>query len=288
MKNICRSKEDDKALLSSVIAAKGPPIRDALAAISTVVQTAYDAYLETAPALESLAPLDLSDSNRDALRHCYNSPTAEFKRVRVRLRDRPIEEMGECPYCRIGEPETLDHYLPKSQFAEFSIFTANLVPICGRCNLTKLERYKDAIGRVVVHPYFDPVGAEPFLFANVEFADGKPSIQYRVAQPRSMSDQVFRIIENHFTCLSLGERYLKRAVGIVDRLVKSLRDSDLSDNDKLDQCRRMADEQQRIRGPNHWETALYVGFLATTEIKGITSLVRWASRLDNDTGGGYG
>src|SRR5690606_10227146 len=63
---------------------------------------------------------------------------------------------GACPVCGRSAVGTIDHYLPKSLYQEFSFFSCNLVPACDRCNN---KRGNSARGSVVgerpIHPYFD-------------------------------------------------------------------------------------------------------------------------------------
>ncbi|CAD5379365.1 hypothetical protein OF001_U530002 [Pseudomonas sp. OF001] len=45
--------------------------------------------------------------------------------------------LGRCPLCGFGHASTLDHYLPKSKFPQFSILPLNLIPSCKDCNTGK-------------------------------------------------------------------------------------------------------------------------------------------------------
>lgn len=65
-------------------------------------------------------------------------------------------QYGYCPMCGSETHKTVDHYLPRSPWAEFSFFSLNLVPSCGTCN-TKRGNRASAPGSSpkVFHPYFD-------------------------------------------------------------------------------------------------------------------------------------
>jgi hypothetical protein len=61
-----------------------------------------------------------------------------------------------CPVCGSGATGSLDHYLPRAEFQEFSIMRANLVPACPTCNSTsKGTKYKGGPDERLIHPYFD-------------------------------------------------------------------------------------------------------------------------------------
>lgn len=38
-----------------------------------------------------------------------------------------------CLYCGARNAETVDHYLPRSEYSQFAITPANLVPSCDKC-----------------------------------------------------------------------------------------------------------------------------------------------------------
>ncbi|QCZ46802.1 HNH endonuclease [Levilactobacillus brevis] len=54
-----------------------------------------------------------------------------------------------CPICGVAFPQELDHVLPKSKYAQFTVTPINLVPMCGNCNHEKLA------SKVSFHPYFE-------------------------------------------------------------------------------------------------------------------------------------
>ncbi|OGQ52176.1 MAG: hypothetical protein A3J24_11400 [Deltaproteobacteria bacterium RIFCSPLOWO2_02_FULL_53_8] len=64
-----------------------------------------------------------------------------------------------CPACgEEGNPETLDHYLPKSLFPEYSVHTKNLVPMCGLCQRIKDSSVCNEDGlRQYLHAYYDTI-----------------------------------------------------------------------------------------------------------------------------------
>jgi hypothetical protein len=60
-----------------------------------------------------------------------------------------------CAMCGSPHPTTLDHVFPKSKFAEFSIFSRNLVPACDCNRLRGVNTRGRRPGQHVLHPYFD-------------------------------------------------------------------------------------------------------------------------------------
>ena len=74
---------------------------------------------------------------------------------------------GKCPYCNLGTATTLDHYLPKSLYPIYSVTPINLVPACKDCNTGKLTEYPTCSENETLHPYYDNVEGERWLFMRV-------------------------------------------------------------------------------------------------------------------------
>ncbi|EXI62012.1 hypothetical protein MHD_01060 [Mannheimia granulomatis] len=77
----------------------------------------------------------------------------------------------QCPFCGgVGEPNELDHFLPKSGFGYYSIFPYNLIPICENCNQKRKKTfYPTKRNEQLIHPYLDNncFFDEQWLFAEI-------------------------------------------------------------------------------------------------------------------------
>ncbi|ALS33053.1 hypothetical protein PTRA_a1912 [Pseudoalteromonas translucida KMM 520] len=132
-----------------------------------------------------------------------------------------LEDFDECPYCGIGEPTTLDHYLPKEEFPEFSVLSTNLIPVCGVCN----SNYKGRIwikngNRLFLHTYYDQFPDEYLLEASVTVTN-KVVINFSTifvaAEPYFCN-----IFNHHFDKLCLNKRYKRKASAEIIRKRRSL------------------------------------------------------------------
>lgn len=76
---------------------------------------------------------------------------------------------GACPICGREGLGTLDHYLPKDDYSEYSVFSLNLIPACNRCNNAKNNLVKgDSIWERPVHPYFDDFASRRLMTIRAE------------------------------------------------------------------------------------------------------------------------
>lgn len=88
--------------------------------------------------------------------------SGELKRMRQKT------GLKSCPVC--GSPVTgsLDHYLPRAQFREFSIMRANLIPSCMHCNSSsKGTTVHGGSPRRFIHPYYDTWADDDLWFVEV-------------------------------------------------------------------------------------------------------------------------
>lgn len=75
--------------------------------------------------------------------------------------DEPLNNhnLSFCPFCsEAGRPNTLDHFLPKDSYPEFSILSKNLVPACDYCqkrNVKGTKVFNHNNKRLFLHPYYD-------------------------------------------------------------------------------------------------------------------------------------
>lgn len=113
---------------------------------------------------------------------------------------------GRCPLCAHRAVTTLDHHLPKAHYPALAVAPLNLVPSCSDCNKTKLARVPLTPEDVSIHPYFDDVDSERWLFAEVlEVAPA--TIRFRVEPPPAWNALLAQRVRRHFQSLNLSALY---------------------------------------------------------------------------------
>lgn len=165
-----------------------------------------------------------------------------------------------CPYCGFGHAYTIDHYLPKAKYPQFSITIPNLIPACRDCNEgCKNSVYSVTEGEQPLHPYFDGGHfiKDQWLFAKV-MKTAPASVQFYVSCPHHWSDAAKARARHHFKSFSLKRRFAveagKELSGLSPRLTK------YHSNDTADKIREILHETFEVEFENHvnsWKTALY-------------------------------
>ncbi len=111
-----------------------------------------------------------------------------------------------CPSCgEPGRPRTLDHYLPKDKFPEFSINLLNLTPMCDWCQGEKLAEYITSDGRKrYIHPYFDDIDRPLF---NIIFTPPYRSPLIAVAVRDDAPQELGKLIALHLEGIDFITRF---------------------------------------------------------------------------------
>jgi hypothetical protein len=160
--------------------------------------------------LENIPSVDFSDEISNSLLHCYNSKTKSKSALIKRVKENQLEHIRvTCQYCSLGSSSSIDHYIPKEQYPDFSINHRNLIPCCFDCNLFKGENWFDPVlnTRTILNLYTDSLPEVQFLFVNITFHGNVPFAVFTINNINGISVEQFQIIENHYRILKLLNRY---------------------------------------------------------------------------------
>lgn len=197
----------------SIVAAKtDSDIREALQGIQEQVSGRYQLFHERMLEFNlHTIPVDVRMiQNKKHLQSCYKNKTKNTLKIFEAIRSAQIKgTFSKCPYCGITYPHTHDHYLPKSEYPEYSVHANNLVPCCSKCNSTMGNRVAAEGERLFVHYYSDTFPNEQFLHVKIM---SNPNIeafgfQFFIQKPNNFPVVKWNIIENHFKYLKLLKRY---------------------------------------------------------------------------------
>lgn len=138
-----------------------------------------------------------------------------------------VSAKGECPLCAgIGDPKTLDHYLPKARFPSLSVLPENLVPACRDCNMDKRSAFPFEEERQPIHPYLDAdhFFAEKWASAIVERTD-PITVRFFANPPAHWSDKDKARVHHHFIDCDLPRRFGLKVQGEISTLIDQRKSS---------------------------------------------------------------
>jgi len=114
---------------------------------------------------------------------------------------------AKCPFCGFGHVKTLDHYLPKSTYPQFSVFPSNLIPACNDCNFSKRAGLPKTKGEQSIHPYFDSsLISEQWLFARLVHST-PVTVDYYVKAPAHWPEVNVDRVTKHLEVFDLRKRF---------------------------------------------------------------------------------
>ncbi|PHF12381.1 hypothetical protein COF84_25735 [Bacillus wiedmannii] len=229
MFNYVLYKTDDIKMLEEIINLKDAEKKKRLNRMKNLVRQRYMKYSSNTTDLQSIPILNYSFKTKNVLENCYSSKDSTNEKKILGELIKNIKDLqsptSKCPYCSIGENDSTDHYLPKSLFPEFSVYSRNLVPACKTCNSRKSAKWLNIRNsRRIANVYFDDIADKRILFAHFSYPMGVtvPKVSFKLKKPATMDSELFSVVSSHFAELSLFKRYANESVNEVLKFGKFL------------------------------------------------------------------
>jgi len=194
---------------------RDPDLKERLLQAEAVVDTAEEMYRERGEGGE-LHAIEGTKTvggfiTRKEMERVYNGTFVKSSRTRstyAKLKKACVNDI--CPLCGQGTVHQLDHYLPITSFPVFGVTAINLVPACSDCNKYKLIHAPANAGEQTIHPYFDEVDGEQWLFGEV--VESTPAVvRFAVNPPDSWDATQAERMKTHFRIYRLGALYATHA-----------------------------------------------------------------------------
>lgn len=172
---------------------------------------------------------------------------------------------GKCPLCNQRIANTLDHYLPKSEYLLLSVSPLNLIPACSDCNKGKLIDFPKNSQEETLHPYYDDIEDDYWL--KCRLLNVNPIIfEFYIDPPLHWTKLLKARVRNHFYSFELNNLYKTHAVeeyeNIKIQIEKLFRNGGtVLLMEFLSDC---FDSRNSINY-NSWQTAFYGGILNNSE-----------------------
>lgn len=226
MKNLNAFNGNTHSFLDDIISAKNhsskdPTYKQRVNILTPNVKLLYNTYDTEHNANNhiSLIPYGYVTQNKDDLLKLYNpkaKKSVTFKNNATTILDNRASTV--CQYCTINSANTLDHIVPKSEFAEFAVHPKNLLPACSECNGYKLDRFKNNNDRLFLNLYTDVLPTVQYLFVDIQITNGVIEANYRLSNINNINLQLFSLIESHYDKLHLFRRFKSKTNTIISEM----------------------------------------------------------------------
>lgn len=162
-----------------------------------------------------------------------------------------------CPSCgEAGVPGTLDHYLPKDEFPEFSIALVNLTPMCSECQGEKGIDYKTKGGlKKYIHPYYDEVDTPLY---KVVFFTPYTMPTFSIVVNEDLNEPLLSLVKEHISGINLDVRFKRFCKTKYLHLLKmAKRNRDSSRPIGLNTVIELSLQGEEDKAINCWEAIFY-------------------------------
>jgi len=238
---------------------KGPQ-KNKIEALETNIEKSYKAYNEkfTNNQLGTLKPIALQPDEQEALKGLYKFSAKSFKDLYVCLTTTKSNRRDMlCPNCTLTDCNQLDHYIPKSEFPEFSANPRNLMQCCSICNQKKLDRWLKGKQPIFLNLYLDELPQEQYLFVETTLMNGVPLFKFKIENKSNINPELFSKIESHYKELDLCNRFAERVDKEISELIleysSALKEKISSDIFWKIKC-NYAEKEQKTKGYNYWRS----------------------------------
>lgn len=206
---------------------RDPDLKERLLLAEAVVEAAEEIYRERGEramlhAIKGTKNLGGHITGKE-MERVYNGTFVKSSKTRTtyaKLKKACVNDI--CPLCGQGTVHQLDHYLPITSFPVFGVTAINLVPACSDCNKYKLIHVPAAAGEQTIHPYFDEVDDERWLFGAV--VESTPAaVKFTVNPPDSWDAVKSERMKTHFRIYRLGALYATHAAVEISNMRHALK-----------------------------------------------------------------
>lgn len=211
--NIVKTKKKKKKVILYGVEIKGRAFN--YSSLYGKMKIKYELFDTNLHQLEILDTGTFTKDEKDALHHCYTSPTKALNDLKeLIISSQTPFYQNKCAYCGIGGIDSMDHYVPKEKYPEYSVHPFNLVPSCSKCNSKKSDLFIKNNCREIFNPYCDK---EERQVLKLTFNQGN--------SPKSITFKIdFRhnIYKEHIARLEIIKKYESEAINIFSNLTGML------------------------------------------------------------------
>ena len=253
MRNITAPVRDDIDDYRTAIGGRPIESRTTLASYEAAIRAAYLDYAGEAVSILALEPMELLElSHAPLLRENY-STLSKGRALEELASD--IYEAAEfrCPMCNFEPAATLDHFLPKVGYPEFSVLARNLIATCNTCNHKKGARPANGF----VHAYFDQLPHQQILVAETMW-EPELHVSYSLAGGSGLEANLFERLFSQFQILRLEDRLAREGGYVLAEIMSNSAEPYGRGGSALvkSELVRQAEVSEAVYGINHYKTAL--------------------------------
>lgn len=115
-----------------------------------------------------------------------------------------------CPFCGKRQTSTVDHFLAKAVYTNFTVTPINLIPCCKDCNTNKNAADFTEKEKVFFHPYEEDTDSFSWLIAKISVKSKELIFDFSVTN-QDIDEITYQRMDNQFNLLKLKNFYSEEA-----------------------------------------------------------------------------
>ena len=215
--------------------------------------------------LVSLANYGFDGRDKTDLIKLYSYKSKKIQKLKISVTT--IERnriLSTCQNCTISEVNSLDHFVNKKEFPEFSVHPKNLFPSCTKCNSYKGQEWRDHGQVTCLNLYLDELPDEQYLFVNINVVNNDViTTRFYLENPNGVDPIFFGRIQNHYNKLHLCERFQENADTIITSLENTIKtySDKLPLEDIIELVISNSERDMKHYGYNYWKSILEISLV---------------------------
>lgn len=223
--------------------------------------------------LVTLKSIALQPNEQEALKGLYRFSAKSFKDLFFHLTTTKSNKRDMlCPNCTLTDCSQLDHYIPKTEFPEFSANPRNLMQCCSICNQKKLDRWLNGKQAIFLNLYLDDLPQVQYLFVDISIENGVPIIIFYLENRTNIDPVLFSRIESHYRELDLCKRFVERTDSLISEILRdyiAAKQESITDAAFIKILTSRAKQEQKDFGFNYWKAILTLECCKSQEFFGF-------------------
>lgn len=232
-----------------------------LAGKNAMLASAYGHYVAT-QGDPAMGPIGLTAGQARCFSSAYKNKSQKFGLSWIE--GLTAHSLNTCPMCGGLGAKTVEHYLPKGPYPEFSVFSYNLFPSCESCNSTRGSRHVSGVGYKLLHPFFDEdILSRIVLHTELDLRAGGVGFDLAFNEDAFTDAEIGRIRFHVVMCLNV-----KAFDGLSQSYLNECSARARINNTYLKFKRSLRSEVQILeetRSGNSWKAALFRGLLSMSK-----------------------
>ncbi|WDQ32179.1 HNH endonuclease [Paenibacillus marchantiae] len=252
----------ETVFLASISRVKNKELKQRLEdCLNEIIRDATDYDLKATEAkLHLLQKKTILNGNvtRKEMEAVYTDRFAKLKTPGRHFYDKLKEtDDGKCPLCNQLPVKTLDHHLAKSDFPSLALSPNNLVPACSDCNTIKKAAFPTSSEEETLHPYFDNIEDDQWLFADV-LQTYPISMNFFIKPPTQVTELLAHRVLHHFNFYKLNTLYKSEAASELRNIAYQMRNLfELAGPEAVKEQLIERSESSFHDRLNSWKSAMY-------------------------------